>query len=84
VTDKAPFVITHHGEAGEWYDSPVLRSLVGMTVVITTREGNVYEGVVESVNADENGYFSLTNMNDKESWGSVTLNPAHITTIHYC
>lgn len=84
MSDKAPFIITHHGETGEWYDSPVLRSLVGMTVVVTTRDGSIYEGIMESVNADENGYFSLSNMNIDESWSSITLNPAHITTIHYC
>lgn len=84
MNEKAPFVITHHGEAGEWYDSPVLLSLVGMAVVVTTRDGSIYDGIMESVNADEHGYFSLANMNKDESWSSITLNPAHITTIHYC
>jgi hypothetical protein len=55
-----------------------------MTVTITTRDGSVYDGILESVNADENSYFSIANLNSDDSWGVVTLNPAHITKIHYC
>jgi hypothetical protein len=84
MNETAPFVITHHNEASSWYDSPVLKSLIGMTVAITTRDGIVFDGVLESINADENSYFSIANLNADDSWGVVTLNPAHISKIHYC
>lgn len=84
MNETAPFIITHHNEVSSWYDSPVLRSLVGATVTITTRDGSVYDGLLESINADENSYFSIANINSDDSWGVVTLNPAHITKIHYC
>ncbi len=79
--DTAPFVITHHGDGGEWHDSPVLRSLIGFTVAVTTKDGSIYEGVVWSVNTD--GSFTLVNESDLNAWGTITIRLTHIANIHY-
>ena len=79
--DTAPFVITHHGDGGEWHDSPILRSLRGFTVAVTTKDGSIYEGVVWSVNTD--GSFTLVNESDLNAWGTITIRLTHIANIHY-
>lgn len=82
MTDIAPFTITHHDEASSWQESPVLLSLVRMTVVITTIDGNIFDGEVASLN--ENGTITLTNSTVGNPWTEVTLDLARITKIHYC
>ena len=44
-SDKAPFTITHHGEALSWCDSSLLKALAKAvsTVVVTTLDGDIYE-----------------------------------------
>lgn len=81
IDSTAPFVITHHGDAGEWHDSPILWSLIGFTVAVTTKDGSIYEGVVLSVNTD--GSFTLVNESDLNAWGTITIRLLHIANIHY-
>ena len=82
MTTSPSFIITHHDDAGEWHDSPVLRSLVTFTVVVTDRDGYVYEGEVTAVGDD--GTISLTNSDSNTAWRDISLRLANITTIHYC
>jgi len=79
--DTAPFVITHHSDGGEWHDSPVLRSLITFTVVVSTEDGSIYEGEFASVNED--GTVTLTNASGLNAWATVSLRLNHIATIHY-
>ena len=82
MTDIAPFIVTHHDEASSWHDSPVLRSLVYMTVAITTADGSVFDGEIRSINED--GTITLTNSTVGNPWTEVTIDLARITKIHYC
>jgi hypothetical protein len=82
MTPTAPFTITHHDEASSWHDSPVLLALVGLTVVVTTKEGYIFDGEVESVNDD--GTIVLANLNLGNSWKEMTIDIGQITNIHYC
>lgn len=79
--DTAPFIITHHSDGGEWHDSPVLRSLITFTVVVSTKDGSIYDGEVASVNED--GTVTLTNASELNPWTTLSLRLDHIATIHY-
>ena len=81
MPDTAPFIITHHSDGGEWHDSPVLRSLITFTVVVSTRDGSIYEGEFSSLNED--GTITLINASELNPWTTVSLRLTHINTIHY-
>lgn len=82
-SDKAPFTITHHGEALSWCDSSLLKALAKAvsTVVVTTLDGDIYEGEVLAV---ENGILVLSNSNLGNAWAEMELTLTSITNIHYC
>lgn len=82
MSDKAPFIITHHDDASSWQDSPLLNSLVQMRVVVTDRDGSIYEGFVSAVNHD--GTITVVSDSNESAWISVTLRTTYITSIHYC
>lgn len=79
--NTAPFIITHHDDVGEWYGSPVLRSLITFTVVVRTKDGSVYEGEVASINEDET--ITLTNASEANAWTTISIHLLHISSIHY-
>lgn len=81
TTELAPFTITFHDEYSSWHESPVLKALVSMTVVITTKEGYIFDAVVRSLNND--GTLTVENHN-VGSWTEMTLTLSEITNIHYC
>ena len=82
-SDKAPFTITHHGEALSWCDSSLLKALAKAvsTVVVTTLDGDIYEGEVLAV---ENGILALSNSNIGNAWAEMEITLTSITNIHYC
>lgn len=82
-SDKAPFTITHHGEALSWCDSSLLKALAKTvsTVLVTTLDGDIYEGEVLAV---ENGILALSNSNIGNAWAEMEITLASITNIHYC
>ena len=82
-SDKAPFTITHHGEALSWCDSSLLKALAKTvsTVLVTTLDGDIYEGEVLAV---ENGILVLSNSNLGNAWAEMELTLTSITNIHYC
>ena len=82
-SDKAPFTITHHGEALSWCDSSLLKALAKAvsTVVVTTLDGDIYEGEVLAV---ENGILALSNSNICNAWAEMEITLTSITNIHYC
>ena len=82
-SDKAPFTITHHGEALSWCDSSLLKALAKTvsTVVVTTLDGDIYEGEVLAV---ENGILALSNSNIGNAWAEMEITLTSITNIHYC
>ena len=47
--NTAPFTITHHDEDLSWDDSYLLKGLVNATVVVTTREGYIFDGEIIAV-----------------------------------
>jgi predicted enzyme involved in methoxymalonyl-ACP biosynthesis len=81
--DKAPFTITHHGEALSWCDSSLLKALAKTvsTVLVTTLDGDIYEGEVLAV---ENGILALSNSNIGNAWAEMEITLTSITNIHYC
>jgi hypothetical protein len=79
--NTAPFTITHHDEGSSWDDSPVLKGLVNATVVVTTREGYIFDGEVTAVG---NGTITMTNSTVGNAWTDMTLTLTSITNIHYC
>ena len=81
MSNKAPFAITFHDEGLSWHESPVLKALVNATVVITTREGYIFDGEVVAV---ENEVIKLTNSTVGNAWTDMTLTLMSITNIHYC
>ena len=82
-SDKAPFTITHHGEALSWCDSSLLKALAKAvsTVVVTTLDGDIYEGEVLAV---ENGILALSNSNIGNAWAEMEITLTSITNLHYC
>jgi hypothetical protein len=82
-SDKAPFTITHHDEASSWCDSSLLKALAETvsTVLVTTKDGYIFDGEVISVN---DGTITLSNSVLGNSWAEMTLTLASITNIHYC
>jgi len=82
-SDKAPFTITHHGEALSWCDSSLLKALAKTvsTVLVTTLDGDIYEGEVLAV---ENGILALSNSNIGNAWAEMEITLTSITNIHYC
>lgn len=79
--NTAPFTITHHDEDLSWDDSSVLKGLVNATVVVTTREGYIFDGEIIAV---ENGTIKMTNDVVGNAWTEMTLTLTSITNIHYC
>lgn len=82
MTDIAPFIVTHHDEASSWQESPVLRSLVRMTVIITAVDGNIFDGEIRSINED--GTITLTNSTVGNPWKEITIDLTRVAKIHYC
>lgn len=82
-SDRAPFTITHHGEALSWCDSSLLKALAKTvsTVLVTTLDGDIYEGEVLAV---ENGILALSNSNIGNAWAEMEITLTNITNIHYC
>ena len=82
-SDKAPFTITHHGEALSWCDSSLLKALAKTvsTVLVTTLDGDIYEGEVLAI---ENGILALSNSNIGNAWAEMEITLTSITNIHYC
>ena len=83
MSDKAPFTITHHDEASSWCDSSLLKALAKTvsTVLVTTKDGYIFDGEVISVN---DGTITLSNSVIGNSWAEMTLTLTSITNSHYC
>ena len=79
--DKAPFTITFHDEDSSWHDSSVLKALVNQTVLVRTKEGDIFDGEVTSL---DEGTIALSNSVVGNSWTEMTLALTSITNIHYC
>ena len=79
--NTAPFTITHHDEGLSWDDSSVLKGLVNASVVVTTREGYIFDGEIIAV---EDGTIKMTNDVVGNAWTEMTLTLTSITNIHYC
>jgi hypothetical protein len=78
---KAPFTITLHDEWTAWHESAVLKALVNQTVLVTTKEGYIFDGEVVAV---ENEVIKLTNSTVGNAWTDMTLTLMSITDIYYC
>jgi hypothetical protein len=79
--EKAPFTISFHDEWSSWHESPVLKALVNQTVLVTTKEGYIFDGEVVAV---ENEVIKLTNSTVGNAWTDMTLTLMSITDIYYC
>ena len=79
--NTAPFTIPHHDEGLSWDDSSVLKGLVNATVVVTTREGYIFDGEIIAV---EDGTIKMTNDVVGNAWTEMTLTLTSIANIHYC
>jgi len=79
--EKAPFTISFHDEWSSWHESPVLKALVNQTVLVTTKEGYIFDGEVVAV---ENEAIKLTNSTVGNAWTDMTLTLMSITDIYYC
>jgi hypothetical protein len=59
----------------------VLKALVNQTVLVTTKEGYIFDGEVVAV---ENEVIKLTNSTVGNAWTDMTLTLMSITDIYYC
>ena len=81
MSNKAPFAITFHDEGSSWHESPVLKGLVNATVIVTTKEGYIFDGEIIAV---KNGTIKMTNDVVGNAWTEMTLALTSITDIYYC
>lgn len=77
----APFMISHHDEASSWCDSPVLRGLIGQTIILLDHDGMEFCGEVREIKED--GLF-MTCALVNSGWDSVFVSWFNIKHIYYC
>lgn len=76
-SDRAPFTISHHDEIGSWFESPVLRALIGYDIVLVTNDGEYLTGEVQGLG--ESGTITVRTIED----GDMTINLREVTDIFY-
>lgn len=81
VWSMAPFTISHYDEAWSWSDSPILRSLMGQTVIILDSNGMEFCGDVASIEQDG---MLLTPAIGESGWDSVFVKWLNVKHIYLC
>lgn len=76
-SNTAPFTISHHDEIGSWFESPVLRALVGHDIVLVSNDGEHLTGEVLGIG--ESGTITVRTIED----GDMTIDLMGVTDIFY-